>query len=203
MASIAQSLPASSANHRWLWEWLRHELTPYPGRALLVSRMVTAATLLMIITMTFRLPWGAYSALFALNLSRESLGETTRAVQMIVFGFALAGAYALAGGMLVLGDPMLRLLWVVGSFFLMFYGISATNNYAALMRFGYLTAITIPLWDRQITAEAKVEGTLWAVGTLTMASVIALLLENVYAALRRGDDLIDPITERLACLEEV
>jgi multidrug resistance protein MdtO len=36
-----------------------------------------------------------------------------------------------------------------------------------------------------------------------MASVISLLLEIGYAAFRRGDDLMDPITERLAYVEEL
>jgi multidrug resistance protein MdtO len=203
MASIAQSLPGANGRLGWLWEWLKEELTPYPGRTLLVARMVTAATLVMIISMTFRLPWGAYSALFALNVSRESPEETRRAVRMIAIGFVLGGAYTLTGAMIVLGDPMLRFLWVIGTFFLIFYGISATKNHALSMRFGYFIVITIPLWDRQIPAEAKVEGTLWAIGALTMASVISLLLEIGYAALRRGNDLIDPLAERLGCVEEL
>ena len=95
MASLAQSLPAATRSPAWQWEWLREELAPYPGRALLVARMVTAATLVMIISMTFRLPYGAYAALFALNVSRESLEGTKRAVKSIVVGFCLAGAYLL------------------------------------------------------------------------------------------------------------
>src|SRR5258708_30271570 len=105
--------------------------------------------------------------------------------------------------MLVLDDPMLRFLWVVGTLCLLFYLISALSSYAASARFGYLIIITIPLWDRHIPAEQKVEGTLWAVGTITIASVITLLLEMVFAAFRRGDDLTEGITERLACVEEV
>jgi len=203
MASIAQSLPASSGRHSWLWGWLRDELTLYPGRVLLVARMVIAATLVMIVTMTFQLPYGAYGAYFALSLSRESVEASATAVRMIVIGFVLAGAYTFLGVMLVLGDPMLRFVWAVGSLFLIFYAISATNNYAALVRFGYLIVIMIPLWDRQIPADDKVEGTLWAIGTFILASVIALVLEIAYAALRRGDDLMDPLLERMACVEEL
>src|SRR5258708_7327666 len=203
MASIAQALPVANGRLTWLWQWLRDELTPYPGRVLLVARMVSAATLVMIISMVFRLPYGAYSALFALNLSRETLEGTSRAVRMIAIGFVLGGAYALAGSMIVLGDPMLRFLWVMGTFFLVFFGISATNNYPASMRFGYFVVITLPLWDRHIRADAKVEQMLWALGTLTMASVISLLLEIGYAGLKRGDDLMDPIAERLGCVEEL
>src|SRR5215469_2430062 len=203
MASIAQSPPASSGPFPWLWQWLRDELTPYTGRALLVARMVIAAVLVMIISMTFRLPYGGYSALFVLTLSRESLEGTIRAVWMIVIGFALGGAYVLAAGMLIVGNPMLRFLWVAATLFLIFYAISTTNNYGAAIRFGYLVVIAIPLWDRQITPEAKVTGTLWLVGTLTMASVISLLLEMGYVALRRGNDLLDPLRERLGCVQEL
>jgi multidrug resistance protein MdtO len=203
MASIAQSLPASNAKLRWLWQWLREELAPYPGRGLLVARMVIAATLVMIIIMTFRIPSGAYGAYFALSLSRESVEASASAVRMIVIGFVLAGAYTILGAMLVLGDPMLRFVWAVGSFFLIFYAISATNNYAASMRFGYLIAIIIPLWDRQIPAEDKVEATLWAIGTFIIASAIALVLEIGYAALKRRDYLIDGLRDRMECVEEV
>ncbi|WP_353070947.1 hypothetical protein [Tunturiibacter gelidiferens] len=36
--------------------FLKEELVPYPGRSALVGRMVTAATLSMLITMTFASP---------------------------------------------------------------------------------------------------------------------------------------------------
>jgi len=203
MAAIAQSIPTSSSPLTWLWDWLKDELTPYPGRALLVARMVTAASLVMIISMTFRVPYGAYAALYAFNLSRDSLEGTKRAVQSIVIGFLFAGAYILTGAMVVMGDPQLRFLWIVATLYLIFYGISATGSFAAWTRFGYMAVITITLWDRHIGAQAKVNGLLWAIGMLTMASVIALLLEIAYAALRQGDDVMDPIMERLDCVEQL
>ena len=83
MASIAQSLPASNRPLAWVWEWLRQELAPYPGRTHLVARMVTAATLVMLISMTYRLSYGADAALFALNVSRDSLEGSRRAVRGI------------------------------------------------------------------------------------------------------------------------
>jgi len=203
MASIAQPLPASHRSSPWLWEWLRSELAPYPGRALLVARMVTAATLVMIISMTFRLPYGAYAALFALNVSRDSLEGTRRAVRAIVVGFFLSGAYILVGATLFMGDPLLRFVWIVGTLYLIFHGISATANLAAWSRFGYMVVITIALWDRHISAQAKMDGVLWAVGMLTMASVIALLIEIAYDAVKRRDEVIDPIVERLVCVEQL
>jgi multidrug resistance protein MdtO len=201
--AIAQSLPTSNSPLAWLWNWLKNELAPYPGRGLLVARMVIAATVLMIISLTFRLPYGPYAALYAFNLSRESMEGTKRAVQSIVIGFFFAGAYILTGAMIVIGDPMLRFLWTVATLFLIFYGISATGSFAAWTRFGYMVVITIPVWDRDIGAQAKVNSVLWAIGMLTMASLIALLLEIGYASLRHGDDVMDPIVERLDCVEQL
>jgi multidrug resistance protein MdtO len=203
MGTIAQSLPDSNDRFAWLWAFLRHELAPYPGRAALVARMVTASTLIMIICMTFRIPYGAYGAIFAITLSRESLEGTASAARALAVGFVLAGAYVVVGAMLVLGDAMLRFLWVGVTLFLIFYALSALSNYTAAARFGYLTVITIPLWDSHSSAESKVENTLWAVGTITIASVITLLLEIVFAAFRRTDDLIEAVAERLVCVEEL
>ena len=97
MGSIAQSLAGSTHRSAWLLEFLREELAPYPGRGLLVVRMVTASTLVMILGMTFRIPYIAYAALFALILSRESIGETANAARDLVVGVILGGAYVIAG----------------------------------------------------------------------------------------------------------
>src|ERR1700761_6728874 len=72
MGTFAQSLPNSGRQSAWIWEFLKEELVPYPGRAALVGRMVTAATLSMLITMTFHLPYGAYCAIYSLsNFARK------------------------------------------------------------------------------------------------------------------------------------
>ena len=203
MATIAQTLPNSNARLAWFGKFLKDELAPYRGRAALVARMVITSTLVMIISMTFRLPYGAYGAIYALILSRESLEATATAVRMVIIGFGLAGAYILVGMIVALGDPLPRFIWIVTGFLVGFWAISALGNYAASTRFGYLIAITVTLWDRHITSAQKVENTLWAVGVITLASIITLLVEVVFASFRKSDALIDGIAERLTCVEEL
>jgi multidrug resistance protein MdtO len=203
MATIAQTLPNSNARFAWFSEFLKKELAPYPGRGALVARMVITSILVMILSMTFRLPYGAYGAIYALILSRESLEATANAVRMVIIGFALAGAYILIGMMVALGDPFLRFVWIVTSFVVGFWAMSALSNYAASSRFGYLIAITVTLWDRNISAAQKVENMLWAVGVITLASIITLLVEIVFASFRKSDPLIDGLAERLTCVEEL
>jgi multidrug resistance protein MdtO len=203
MASIAQSLPESRQPLAWFWEFFKEELTPYPGRVSLAARMVIAATLVMIVTMTFRIPYGAYGALYALNISRESPQTTVKTVKTIVVAFVLGGLYVVIGALFFLEEPVLRFLWVVGSLFAAFYAIGIMTNYGASSRFGYLIVITIPLWDLHVPAEAKVEGTLWAVWTITIASLVAMLVQFVFAAIRPADDFGEFIADRLASVEEV
>jgi multidrug resistance protein MdtO len=203
VASVAQAVPSLNSRIIWFWEFLKEELAPYRGRALLVTRIVLASTLVMIISMTFRLPYGAYGGIFAITLSRESLEATASAVRMIVIGFLLAAAYVVLGLMLALADPILRFVWITGGFFIGFWALSALRNYAASARFGYLLAITVTLWDRHIPPELKVEDTLWALGVITLASIITLLMEIAFAAFTRSDDLIEGIAERLTSVEEL
>src|SRR5580704_4444873 len=202
MATLAQST-LSRQPLAWLWDFLKQELAPYPGRTALVARMVTAVTLVMIITMTFRLPFGAYAASFALTISRESLQITVKSLRTIVVAWALGAAYILIGALLFLENPLLRFLWVIVTLFAIFYGISAMTNSTAASRFGYFVIITVPLWDLHVAAEVKVEGTLWAVWAITIASVITALVELVFAELRHRDDFVQSLANRLASVEEL
>ena len=168
-----------------------------------MARMVLAATVVMVVNMTYHIPYGAYGAIYALTISREDPQATVSSVKTIIIAFAFATADVLIGAMLFAGDPMLRLLWVVWSLFTMFFALSALKNYTAAVRFGYLVIITIPLWDQHTTAEAKVEGTLWAVGGITLASVITASIELVFAGLRPWNDLLQSLADRLGAVEEL
>ena len=184
-------------------EFLKEELAPYPGRAALVARMVICATLVMIITMTFRIPYGMHGAVFTLIISRESPRATMRAVRTIVITFACSAVYIFIGALFSLDDPTLRLLWIIGTLFIAFYAISAMTDYVAATGFGILIAITISLWDLHVPAELKVENTLWAFAQTAMACAITLLVELVFSGFRRGDDLRRSIAERLASVGEL
>jgi multidrug resistance protein MdtO len=203
MATAAQTISNAPAPLVWFWQFLKEELAPYPGRARLVARIVIAATIVMVLTMTFRIPFGAYAAIYTFLISRESPRETVKSAVTEVFVFVCAALYILVGAMLFVNHPMLRLLWIIATLFLMFYALNTMTNYTAAVRFGWLIVITIPLWDMHIPAEAKLEGLLWAVGAITIASLVAVAVELVFAGLRRGDELVSPLAERLAAVEDV
>jgi multidrug resistance protein MdtO len=186
----------------WLREFLKEELAPYPGRDLLVARMVIAATLVMLITMTFHLPFG-YQAIFALVISRETHWATVRTTVMSVLAFVPTAGYLIVGTMFSLGDPMLRMLWVIASLFIGFLGIRTISDYTAAIGFGNLVGIAIPILNEHISTELKVEQTLWAAGLPMLAAIIAALVALLFAGLKPGDFLIRSIAERLASVEDL
>jgi multidrug resistance protein MdtO len=181
----------------WLRDLLREELSPYPGRGVLVARMVSAASVVMVINMTFQIPYGVYGAVYALTLSREHPDATLQATKTMIISFSFAAVYALVGAVFFSGDPLLRLLWVLATLFLIFFALKAVSNYTAAFNFGYLVIVTIPLWDSQISAEQKVVQTLWAVGAVAFATIITTVMEFVYARLRPVDSITSAIVERL------
>src|SRR5262245_21687406 len=187
----------------WLRQFLKEELAPYPGRTALVARMTISATLVMLITMTFQLPFGLQGAIFTLLISRESIRATMKSVRTVVSAFALAAGYVFLGAMISLGDPMLRVLWIIVSLFVTCYAIHTMTDYVAATGFGIVVAITLPVWDTHIPAELKVERTLWVFGQTSMGCVIVLLVELAFAGLEPGDDLVRPIAERLVAVEEL
>jgi multidrug resistance protein MdtO len=193
VASQAQPVSSQASSSAWKLQFLRDELAPYPGRVSLVTRMLIAATLSMLITMTFRIPEGAYAAIYAFNISRVSPKATIAAAKTVAIVFVIAAAYELVGAVLFVSEPVLRVLWLLPTFVLMFYLLSAMTNYTAAMRFGYLVIITTPIWDRHISANARIESTLWAVLALTLSTGIATLIELIYAEFSRGNELTEPI----------
>jgi len=163
--------------------------------------MVIAATLVMIVDQTFHIPYAAIGAIYALTISRESPQATTRFVRSVIAGFATAAAYVLVGAIFFENYPLIRFLWVIGTLFLMFFALSALTDFVAATGFGYLMVITIPLWDQQIPAEPKLEGTLWAVGGLAVAGIITIALEIVFAEFRPGDPVIRAVSRRLTTVQ--
>ena len=200
MASIGQSLPVSRADRSWFWGWLRDELRPYPGRARLVARMVIAATLVMIICMTFRIPYAFQGAIFVLLISRESLRSTLQSGAILVLVTAIGVAYVLVTVSFVINSLPLHFLWIIGSLSLAFYAISALANYVTAVTFAIVISIGVPLWDRHVSAETNVEDMLRLFLAASIGVVIPVAVELAFARLGPGDEVISQITDRLSAV---
>jgi multidrug resistance protein MdtO len=187
----------------WLLKFLREELAPSAGRGALVARTVLASTAVMLITMTFRIPFGSHGAIYTFLISRESPRATVHQVTTIVTVFGASAVFVLIGSTLSLSDPMLRLLWVVSALFAVFFALSAMTDYVAATGFGIVVVVTLSLWDQTISPDLKVENTLWVLGQTTMACLVTLGVELAFAAGKPWNELTDAIAERLSAVAEL
>jgi multidrug resistance protein MdtO len=178
MATLAQSVPASPPPLAWFWQFLKEELTPYPGRFEMVSRMVVASTLIMIVIMTFRIPYGWLGAVYALFVSRENPRTTLQAGALAILMSGVGAAYVIVSAYFFINDPALHFLWIIATFLIVFYAFSTMTNYFAVVIFAIQTAIVAPQsWDRHVPAETNVEDTLRVLLAYLMGGAITWLVE--------------------------
>jgi multidrug resistance protein MdtO len=203
VASLAQSLRQSGPPSSWLWDFLKTELTPYPGRARTVTRMVIAATLVMIVCMTFRVPYGFQGAIYALLISRETPRATLQSAGTIFIVSGLGAAYLLAAAWFVISVPLFHFLWNIGSFFLAFYALSVIANYGAASTFVIMISTGVPLWDRHVSAETNVEDTLWLLLASSIGVIVTAAVELAFAHMKPGDDIVLPIAEQLTAVHSL
>ena len=207
MATRAAQLPHQPARRTVSWPWFREfirwEVAPYPGRLNTVIRMTIAATLVMIIIVTFRIPNAALAGLFSILLARENLAATWRGGRFIVLGFVLASLYTLLGMMLFRGYPITHFFWVIGTLYLIFFVLRTTTNYAAALAFAIPIGVALPVWDRYVPSEVQVEGTLWPILVIAVGTGATVATEALYRIFDRSDTLITFGDDLLLAVQQV
>ena len=203
MASEAIHIPHEERFNQWFPDFLKNELAPYPGRWAVVARIVIAATLTMILIVTFRIPGGVVGALSAFIFSRENLVATARSAIFLITAFALGTLFIPIGARLFASTPETHFLWVGGSLFMVFFVLRCLANYAVASGLALVVANVVGIWYLPGPPERNVELTLWLVAATVIGALVTLCVEIVYYALHGRDDLIDGLDTRLALLEDL
>jgi len=203
VGTLAHEIPHAPKPLTWLWEFLKHELAPYPGRFLTVARMVLAATLVMIICNTFRIPYAFLGGIYALLISRESPRATLSSAGTVLLLAASGVAYVLVSVQFVISVPLLHFLWNIGSLFLAFYALRVVTNYGAFVAFALVISLAVSIWERHVSAETNVEDTLRLLLVALIAVVVTSGVELVFRRVRPGDDIVVPVADRLAAIHSV
>ena len=210
MASHDQALVGAAPIRRlddigaWFWQFLKSELTPYPGRAWVVGRITIAATVTMIVVMTFRIPYGFLGAIYTLFLSRENPRVTFQAGVKTVAVYALATVYTVLGLIMLVGDPLTHFLWIALSLFLAFYLIRIIPDYFTAVGFGFTLAGAIPLWDQTlISVSQRTENTLWLGFSVVVGASVTVVVEYVFRRVHPIADLTQALETRLQAVEQL
>jgi multidrug resistance protein MdtO len=208
MSSQGQALPAFAQSRMdeaaaWFWQFLKTELAPYPGRAWIIGRITISATIVMVLVMTFRLPYGFLGAIFTMFLSRENPTATLRSGISQLAAYAVGTLYTVVGVMAMSGDPITHFLWIATSIFLAFYLIRILRDYSTAVGFAFLLAGVIPLWDEtQLTLNARTENTLWIFFAVFVGFAVTVTVEYVFRGVHPIDLLLAG-ESRLKAIEDV
>ena len=193
--------PGAKPPARNLIEMLRAELAWYPGRPALVGRIVLACTSVMLLALIFRLPGAVLGASFPILISRENLKATRKTAFQIGLACSIGTAEVIVGGVLTAGSPFLHVMWVIASLFVAFYVISSLNFSSASLTFSAVLAIAIRLWDYPISAEARVQSTLYTLLSILIGCVVSVLIETVFSKKNAPDAVLEGISRRLNLIE--
>ena len=146
MAATSAQLPHEERFTTWFPDFLRKELAPYPGRGAVVARTVIAATISMILIVTFRIPGGAIGALIAFLLSRENLLSTARSALYLLVAFVIGTLFIPIGARFFASVPITHFLWEAASIFFIFFLLRTLTNYVVALGFCVVGTNVLAIW---------------------------------------------------------
>jgi multidrug resistance protein MdtO len=151
----------------------------------------------MVLIVTFRLPGAAVGGFFSLLLSREAPITTLRGGITTVAMFLCGTALVLTGAVLLVDYPLTHFLWVILSFLIAFYGLSAISNYGAGTAFAIVIVLSVPAWDQTGPQAARVVSNLWTLGSVALAVTVTILVEFAFSLFDTRDELTEGLDQRL------
>ena len=188
----------------WFWNFLKAELSPYPGRGWIVARMTVSATIVMLMTMVFRIPGGYQGAIFTLIISRESPIETLHSGFRIAMAFLIGTLYIVLSVMLVIGDPLVHFLWVAVSLFASFFLLRIVADYGTAAPLGFAILGAISVWDNNlVNVNTRLENTLWLAGSVALAVVVTVVVEYIFRLAHPTGAFAEGVEIRMQTIENV
>jgi multidrug resistance protein MdtO len=157
----------------------------------------------MLLIVTFRLPGAAVGGFFSLLISREAPATTLRGGISIVTSFLCGTAFLLTGAIVLVDYPLTHFLWVIFSFFVAFYGLSAMSNYGAGTAFAIVIVLSVPAWDQPVPQAAVVVSNLWVLGSVALAVTVTIVVEFAFSLFSTRDELTEGLDQRLEAVRVV
>jgi len=187
----------------WLREMVKEEIAPYPGRGVVVARMVIAATLTMIIVVTFRIRGGFEGALYAFLIARDTLQATLKSAIAVAVSYTLGVSFVLICAALFASHPSARFLWFAGSMFVVFFALDTFQDFAVATGFAIILVLALPIWQTTDTASHRVELTLWQALACIVGTVVTVVVEAVFRSVFPTNELIQGMDDRLAAVQKL
>jgi len=203
MADAITTAPEPFEFLPWIRSMLKEEIAPYPGRGLIVARMVIAATLTMILIMAFRIRGGFEGALYAFLIARDDMHSTLKSGIAIAVSYTIGVSFVLTGAALSASHPSARFLWFAGSMFVVFFALDTFQDFAVATGFAIILVLALPIWQTPTTAEYRVELTLSQALACVLGTVVTIAVEAVFRSAIPQNDLFKGMDDRLATVQRL
>src|SRR5246500_3917023 len=187
----------------WLREMVKEEIAPYPGRGVVVARMVIAATVTMILVMTFRIKGGYEGALYAFLIARDSLQSTLKSAVAVAVSYTVGVSFVLTCAALFASHPSARFLWFAGSMFVVFFALDTFQDFAVATGFAIMMVLALPIWQTSDTASHRVELTLWQALACILGTIVTVVVEAVFRSVFPSNELFHGIDDRLLAVQNL
>jgi multidrug resistance protein MdtO len=163
--------------------------------------MVIAATVTMIIVITFKIPYGSIGVNCAFILSRENLTSTAKSGFYFILAFAAWVVLLPVGARMFASVPLTHFLWEAVTVFLCFFLLKTLAYFPLATGIVVVGTATLTIWYLPGPAELNTELTLWQILATAIGALITFLVEVVFRYFAPRNGLLDGITDRLVSIE--
>ena len=159
--------------------WLRRELAPFPGRAIMTLRMVISSVAVVIISMALQTPSTAVSAYLVFFVCKENHKVTAVTAIGITVGATIGIALSIFLYRYTFGYPVLRIpvmaLAVFGGMFLNRVLVLGPLAFAI----GFVLAVTQNVADSVADANKLVRELLWLWVVLVLPAAVTVIVSRI------------------------
>ncbi|MGC2967499.1 FUSC family protein [Paraburkholderia aspalathi] len=161
--------------------FLRAELSAFPGRANLTMRSVLGCAIVLVVSMTLRVPEVALSLIAVFFVTQSNIVLTRLVALLAVIGTTCAIACIIGVFKLTFDYPLLRIVVASAIFFCSAYMMRAVAKLGLVFFLVSLIVIYAQTFaDRTDNAEALVRACLWVWVAVNYAVVLSLIINTLF-----------------------
>lgn len=197
--------PAQQTNIFLLWDFIKQELTYFPGRGNLVLRYVISASLVVIISSTLQVPAMSYSILIAFMITSANITVVKTACPLIIFGHFIIASLSILNIKLTIDYPLLRLLNSALLLFLLLYLSRIPSKFRSVFSLvSIFVTYSQSFVDSSPSPEELTRSLLWLFVYGSYPAVIVYFVNVVFLPLKpakifenEAENILNNISKRL------
>jgi multidrug resistance protein MdtO len=181
-------------------QFLRFELSPFPGRANVVLRCLLTSAVVIVTSMTFEIPFLALSLLVVFYVTQANVVITRMAGIVFLLGVSLAIGIALVLLKITYDFPLLRIVVASGLFFASVYAMRVLKVGMVFFIVAVVIIYVQSFVDMTSIAELFVRLIMWVWVSVNYSIALTLLVNTVFLPAEPADQLAAELHRQMAAV---